>query len=90
MNIDLESPSMVIDEKQTEDTNEMDEEIAPAPTTSAEAMPVDESVAEVQATTMVKSQRKSIRSFFFPIQSNRKQKNQVKPFQLRMCLWKRL
>ncbi len=57
---------MVIDEKQSENTNEMEEEVAPV--TDPEIMPVDES-----STAMVK-QSLNIKSFaFFRIIRNKKQ-----------------
>ena len=48
---DLESPSMVIDEKQSENTNDMDEEVVPTRETKVTA--VDQSKTEVTSTEMV-------------------------------------
>lgn len=43
---------MVIDEKESENTNEMDEEVTP--TSDTNDMPVEEAKTEVPSTTMVK------------------------------------
>ena len=48
---DLESPSMVIDEKESENTNDMEEEVAPTRDTKVTA--VDQSKTEVTSTAMV-------------------------------------
>lgn len=60
--VDLESPSMVIDEKQSENTNDMEEEVTPSRDTKVTT--IDQSKTEVTSTAMVQSALNSQFHFF--------------------------